>query len=129
MVTSTQDVTSAAFAQLQQQLAQRNAEQAEQRARNLQSQTRQAKAEADRAQERARSLEVQTDQARNEADRVRSGLAASESIREVQTQLGELSTSIRSAFPPEGAAESSDAPAPVVNAQGQLTGTLINTSA
>lgn len=128
MISSTSGATSAAFAQLQRQQAERNAEQAEQRARSLQAETQQAKSEADRAQERARSLEVETDQATEEAGRARSGLVASNTLRQVDVRVGELREQITPAPPAEAPASDVPAPRPVVNAQGEVTGTVINIS-
>lgn len=127
MISNTQAITSAAFAQIQRQQAERNAEQAEQRARSLQAAARQANAEADRAQERARTLEVETDQAVNEAGRARSGLAAGQSMQQLSTRLGNMAEQVRDDPPPETTpVEASPAPNPVINTQGQVTGTVIN---
>lgn len=126
---------SAVYSQLQRQQAERNADLAEQRARSLQAETRQARSEADRAQERARSLEVDTRQAQADAGRARSNVAASESLRRVDDALGAVREQIATAFPPEAPASPTSAtpastqPAdssPVINSQGQITGTVIN---
>lgn len=134
MISSSPGPISAAFAQLQRQQAERNADQAEQRAQALQAQTRQAQSEADRAEERARSLEVDTDQAQGDAARARRGVAASNSLQQLDTQFTELRGQIQtvaSADSAESAAAPTPAPAapPVVNAQGELTGTVINVTA
>lgn len=126
MISNNQGVVSGAFAQLQRQQAERAADQAEQRARALQAETQRARSEAEQAQERARSLEVETDQATSEAQRARSGLAAARSLQQVGAQIGRLSEQLAPAAPAEAAAP---APArPVVNAQGEVTGTVINVS-
>lgn len=127
MISNTAGPTAAAFAQLQRQQAERNAEQAEQRASSLHAETRQAKAEADRAQERARTLEVETDQATEEAGRARSGLAASRALQQVDARIGEVREQIDPA-PVTAQAAEAPAPRPVVNAQGEVTGTVINVS-
>ena len=128
MISSTSGANSAAFAQLQRQQAERNAEQAEQRALSLQAETRQAKSEADRAQERARSLEVETDQATQDAGRARSGLAASRGLQQIDGQVEQLREQIMPAQPASAPASDAPAPRPVVNAQGEVTGTVINVS-
>jgi hypothetical protein len=124
------------WAQIQQQQAQRNADQAEQKARALAGQANQAQAVADRAQENARSLQVQSGQAKSDAASARQGLVARESIGQVQTQLTDLREQISSVLAPktEGnvvAASSTPAPvaATVVNSFGQATGTLLNVTA
>lgn len=126
MISNNQGIVSGAFAQLQRQQAERAADQAEQRARALQAETQRARSEAEQAQERARSLEVETDQATSEAQRARSGLAAARSLQQVDAQFGQLREQIAQVVAPEPAAAP---PArPVVNAQGEVTGTVINVS-
>lgn len=132
MISNTQGITSAAFAQMQRQQAERNAEQAEQRARALQADSRRARQEADRAQERARTLEVETDQATDEAGRARSGLAALRSLQTLDDRFGDLRTQISptpTPSPTSAPAASPPQDPPVFNAQGQLTGTVINVTA
>lgn len=129
MIAGTSGAISAAFAQMQQRQAERSAELAEQRARSLQTETRQAKAEAERAQEQARTLEVETDQAVSEAGRARSGVLATETLQELDTRLDALRTSINTAFPPAGEPPGASPARPVLNAQGEVTGTVINVSA
>ena len=124
MISNTPGITTAAFAQMQQQQAQRAAEQAEQRAQSLQAETRRARADAERAQDRVRTLEVETSQAERTAERARGGIAASESLQQLDGQLSTLQEDIRSTFPTP--ADGEPPPRPVVNAQGQLTGTVIN---
>ncbi|MDX5445535.1 MAG: hypothetical protein LPJ87_05715 [Zoogloeaceae bacterium] len=127
MISNTSGAASVAFSELQRQQAERNADLAEQRARSLQAETRQARAEADQAQERARKLEVETDQASEAAGRARSGLAASRSLQQLDAQLGQLREQIASSKPAE--VPPTEAPRPAVNAQGEITGTVINVSA
>lgn len=117
------------WAQLQQQQAQRNADQAEQQARALQSQARQAQTVADRAQENARSLKVQSGQAQGEAENARRGLAAMESIGQVQTQISDLRDQISAELAPSAAVTETTASTTVINAFGQATGTLVNVTA
>ena len=127
MISNTSGAASVAFAELQRQQAERNADLAEQRARSLQAETRQARAKADQAQERARKLEVETDQASEAAGRARSGLAANRSLQQLDAQFGQLREQITSSKPTE--APPASAPRPAVNAQGEVTGTVINVSA
>lgn len=113
------------WSQIQQQFAERNAVQAEQRARALQSQARQAQGEADRAQKNARSLKQQSTQAQGEAEQARRSLSAIGSIGEVQAGFSALRTQIG-----EVLADADQAPpAAVVNAYGETTGTRVNVTA
>lgn len=117
------------WAQIQQQQAQRNADQAEQQARALQSRARQAQTVADRAQENARSLKVQSGQAQGEAENARRGLAAMESIGQVQTQISDLRDQISAELAPAATVTETTAAATVINVFGQATGTLVNVTA
>ncbi|MBI2276464.1 MAG: hypothetical protein HYU74_03855 [Dechloromonas sp.] len=133
-ITSSSGVPSSSsgiWAQVQQQQAQRNAERAEQQARALQTRAREAQTVADRAEENARSLKVQSGQAQGEAESARRGLAAMESIGEVQTRISGLreQISVELAAPAETpVAGTTDAPA-VINVFGQATGTLVDVTA
>jgi len=114
------------WAQIQQQQAQRSADQAEQQARALRAQARQAQSVADRAQENARSLQSESSQARVDADNARRGVQSMKSMNQVEQGIGEsraqmaervqVSSSVRQA-------------PPVVNASGQTTGTQVNVTA
>ena len=137
---STQSLSNGIFAQIQQQQAQRNADQAEQRASSLQAQAQNAQAAAVRAQENARSLKVQSSQAQGDALSARQGLAALGSLGEVQTELGglrdQISAVLNPATDPSGAVVAKSATvalpsplAPIVNLFGQATGTLVNVTA
>lgn len=106
--------------QLQQQQAQRTASQAEQKAAALQLRAREAQADADRAQEKASTLQVQSDQAQDRAGKARQGLVALRSISEVQGRFQALR---------EGIASSTFSVAAPVNAEGQVTGTLVDVTA
>ena len=136
--TSSASVSGGLFAQIQQQQAQRNAEQADAKARALQGQARSAQVEADRAQENARSIKVQSDQASDDASQARQGLAALKSLGETQAQFADLREQIATiksgadtkASPSSvSTSASSGALAPVVNSFGQPTGTLVNVTA
>ena len=120
----------------------RNADQAEQRASSLQAQAQDAQAAAVRAQENARSLKVQSSQAQGDALSARQGLAALDSLGEVQTALGGLRDQISAVLNPaidssgavvannESATVALPSPlAPIVNLFGQATGTLLNVTA
>lgn len=118
---------SGVWGQIQLQQAQRNADQAEQQARTLQSRARQAQSVADRAQEDARALQFDSAQARIDADSARRGVVALNSLSEVQAGIGELREQIAQVLTTSTSAQES--PAPVVNTSGQQTGTLVNVTA
>lgn len=134
-ISSTSGSQSAAqygWQQLRLQQARQNAQQAEQNALNLQRQAADAQQAADRAQENARSLATRSDQAQTNAGRARQGLAMIESSRQAQTLLATKTEQVVARQP---AAETTtgtntpDSTSPVVNTQGQLTGTVVNTTA
>lgn len=128
-VSAAQSASSGLFAQIQQLQAQRSADQAEQRARTLLEKARQAQTVADRAQENARSLKVESNQAQGDAGRARQGLAARESISQLQSGYTDLREQIASVTSPVESATPVVSPAPVVNSFGQETGTLVNVTA
>lgn len=133
-VSSTSGVQSAAQAgwqQLKLQQAQRNADRAEQEARSLQAQAAEAQRGADRAQENARTLNVQSDQAQTNVGRARQGLAAIKSLEQTQTRLIGTYEKVAQAQVEQAPARSApeQPTAPVVNTQGQTTGTVVNTTA
>ncbi|HEX6736399.1 MAG TPA: hypothetical protein VF096_16460 [Azonexus sp.] len=115
------------WGQVQQQQAQRNADQAEQQARTLQAQARQAQSVADQAQENARSLKVESSQARADADNAQRGVVALRSLNEVQSGFSELREQIAQVV--QTPVASQQPAAPVVNTSGQTTGTLVNVTA
>lgn len=118
--------------QLQLQQAQRAAERAEQNAVVLREKAQDAQRTADHEQENARSLQVRSDQAQQLAGSARQGLLAAKSLSNVQngiegirqqiSQVGAQATS-------GGEANNAVTTTPVVNAAGQTTGTLVNTTA
>jgi hypothetical protein len=121
---------SALWAQLQQQQASRNADQAEQRASALRERARVAQSVADQAQESARSLKVESDQAQGQAGEARRGVAQMSSLGKVQTQLSDLREQIGKVLQSDiSGTETAATLAPVVNAFGQETGTLVNVTA
>lgn len=130
-------LNSGAYVQIQQQQAQRNADQAEQQARALQAQAQSARAVAGRAQEAARSLAVQASQAQGDAAGARRNLSSMESLGGVQAQLGGLREQINAVLnpapvaapSPDSLSSSTTTAAPVINAFGQTTGTQVNVTA
>lgn len=125
--------------QLRMQQARRDADQAEQAARSLRAQADGAQRVAEEAQESARTLGVQSDQAEARAGQARQGLASVASTQQAITQLTKGVNQAVVSEPvvpvvqpsPQGgkAAVATAGAAPVVNAQGQVTGTIVNTSA
>lgn len=122
--------TSGIWAQMQQQAAERTADQAESKARSLRAQAEDAQAIANRQQENARSLRVQSQQAQGNADSARQGLASLKSLEKVQTQLGQWQSDLSAALETDtSSVQGSNASSPVTNAQGQVTGALLNVTA
>jgi len=119
---------SALWAQLQQQLASRSADQAEQRASALREKARAAQSVADQAQQNARSLKVESDHAQGQASEARRGVVGMRSLGKVEAQLSVLHEQIGQIIQPEVVATAASS-APVVNAFGQETGTLVNVTA
>jgi chromosome segregation ATPase len=127
---SAQAAGSALWAQLQQQLASRNADQAEQRASALRDRARVAQSVAAQAQENARSLKAESDQAQGQASEARRGVVQMNSLGEVQAQLGDLREQIGKVLQSDiSPVDTVVTLAPVVNAFGQETGTLVNVTA
>lgn len=129
-----QFVAHSALQQLRIQQARQNAGQAEQVARSLRQQAAEAQRNADRAEENARSLAVQSDQAETIAGNARQGLSALKSAEDMKVQLsqtvGRISEKIDSDVPVTVVSGNYvPAPAPVFNTSGQMTGTLVNTTA
>ncbi len=132
--TSIQGAGGGFLAQIQQQQAQRNADQAAQQARALQSRAQAAQSVANRAQESARSLKVEAGQAQSDAASARQGLAAMKSLGEVQTQFADLRQQISDVLANPSPVSTNDVVLPaaspaVINAFGQPTGTLVNVTA
>jgi type II secretory pathway pseudopilin PulG len=125
----TQAAGSALWAQVQQQQAQRTADQAEQRARVLQQQAREAQGVASRAQEKARTLQVESNSAQSDAGEARRNVVAAKSLETVQTKISDLRGQIKDILQPEASTTTTTALAPVVNSFGQETGTLVNVTA
>lgn len=129
-ISGTQSAAQSGLQQLRLQQAKRNAEQAEQVANSLQAQARDAQQRASEAQENARSISAQSDQAHTTAGQARQGLAALATGGQMQSQLSHV---VDQAIDKQQAAEpaiAAKSPAPpVTNTQGQVTGTVINTTA
>lgn len=128
---SIQSSSSGIWAQIQQQQAQRTADQAEQQARSLKLMAQDAEATAAQAQENARTLKVQSNQAQGEAESARRGVAAMKSLGVVQAQFAGLRQQISDVLSPADTSASTGAAlaAPVLNAYGQQTGNLVNVTA
>lgn len=133
-VSSTSGANEYGWQQLKLQQARRNADQAEQVARSLKYEANAAQRVADRAEENARTLGVQSDNAQVKAGQARQGLAALSSEQlagrllssRVDQVLGRQQAAAAAA-PSTGVANASGSA--VVNTQGQVTGTIINTQA
>lgn len=128
---SIQSSGSGIWVQIQQQQAQRTADRAEVQARALKAMAQDAEANAALAQENARSLRVQSSQAQGEADSARRGVVALKSIGVVQAQFADLRQQIHDVLSPTEAATRSAAGVapPVLNAEGQPTGGMVNVTA
>lgn len=118
----------AGYQQLRVQEARRNADRAEQVARGLQAAAQAAQRTAERADENARSLSVQSDQARVDAGRARQGVVYLDSIGRAGERLVDFVAQVVERQPEPVEAVAAE-PAAVVNTQGQLTGTLVSTTA
>ena len=129
-LSGTQAAGSALWAQVQQQQAQRNADQAEQRARILQQQASDAQGVASRAEEKARTLQVESNSAQSDAGEARRNVVASKSLEVVQAKISDVRGQIKEILQPDTSSKSTaTTPAPVVNSFGQETGTLVNVTA
>lgn len=108
--------------------AKRDAERAEQNARSLQAQASDANQEANQAIDYARSIASEADRAQADAGQARRGVAVIQAAArsqpaDVVSQTTEILKAAESARFGAGVA------APVINAAGQLTGTVVNTTA
>lgn len=89
------------WAQLQQQQAQRLADQADEKARVLQVRARDARVDADRASEKARVLGVESEQAKGDAQTARRGLASLDSLSQVRSGFDDLRQQLSEVLHPE----------------------------
>lgn len=125
-----QSAAQSGLRQLRLQQAKRDAEQAEQIARSLQAQAQSAQQYANEAVERARTITSQSDQAQATAGQARQGLAAVSTVTQMQSQLSGVVTQVTEKLaPPKPAQAVKSSPPPVVNTEGQVTGTVVNTTA
>lgn len=113
--------------QMRTQQAQRSAEQAEAAARALRQRAASAQQSADRAQENARNLKVRSDQADSQAGSARQAAVSVNSLNRIETSFESLREGIAGGF---SALAATPIPAAgVANAEGQITGTLIDVTA
>ena len=128
-----QSTSGVVWAQIQQQQAQRAADQAEQNARSLKIKAKQAEVDASRAQEEARTANIESDKAQSKAGNARQNLVSLESARKLQEGLQAVRDKIADStlVGANSSTSSSEAPsaAGVTNAYGQQTGTLVNVTA
>ena len=129
-ISGTQSAAQSGLQQFRLQQAERNAAQAEQTARSLQTEAGDAQQRASRAEEDARSIAAQAEQAQANAGQARLGLAVIRNVDQMQVQLSnaiaQVAEQLKTAEP---VAPSQNPVPPVINAQGQVTGTVINTTA
>lgn len=128
-LSGSQSVSSVVMRQVQQQQAQRNADQAAQAARSLQAQARAAQSVASRAQENARSISVEAEQADSRSAQAQQGLASMKSLTQLQSGFDDLRQQISSELNADFVAAPSAQSVAVINTSGQETGTLINVTA
>jgi hypothetical protein len=130
-----QAATQAGWQQLRLQQAKQNAERAEAAAQSLAARAADAQRVANQAQESARNLSVQSDQARSVAGQARQGVAMVRSVENMQAQLSNTVDQVverQAAAAPEPVAVAEtprESVSPVVNLSGQVTGTVVNTTA
>ncbi len=115
------------LSQLQLRQAESEADRAEQNARVLRARAQAAEREAVRAQEGARTLRVQSDQAQQKATLAKQDVSVLRSLQGVSEEVGGLRRQISSLT--EGGQVPSAPVQPVVNNEGQTTGTVVNTTA
>jgi predicted nucleic acid-binding Zn-ribbon protein len=127
-LTVTSGLASNVFGQLQQQQAQRRAEQADSRAQALRSEAQAAQDEANQAEEKARALKTESSQASDNAQAARRHAVALKSLGESQAQLSDLRTQLAPVVASVQTAATATAQ-PFINADGQTTGLVVNTSA
>ena len=129
-----QPIAPAVWQTLQMQQAQRNAEQARANARSLETAAAQAQVAADQADQQARTIGRQAQQAQYISLQAEQSLTTIQSGLRLQSQVAQLAQNVKQAAqtlaaPPAAATATASTPAPVVNAQGQVTGTVVNVKA
>ena len=117
------------WGQLQQQQAQRTADQAEARAQALAVKAREAQSEAQQAQEKARKTDVEHGQAEEDAGTAKRNLLSLKSLGEASDGLQKLRDQIAGASYSILDSSTTSATAGVTNALGQQTGTLVDVTA
>lgn len=119
------------WGQMQQQFAERTAAQAEDKARALRAQADTARATADRAQENARQLKVQSDQAQGDASTARQNVVTLKSLGALRSQFDDWRAQLASALQTTDSAPvpTASSAQPVLNAQGQVTGSVLSVTA
>lgn len=129
-ISGAQSAAQSGLQQLRLQQARRDADQAEAVARSLQSQAQSARQAASEAQENARTVTTQADQAQANAAQARLGLAVIKTVDQMQTRLSGVVAQVTEKLGIAEPAVPTQSPSPpVVNTQGQLTGTVVNTTA
>ena len=129
-ISGVQSATSGLWAQMQQQQAQRIADQAEMNARSLQAQARDAQMAAAQAQGNARSLSVRADQASSDASSANMNLSQSKSLASLEGQFGDWHQQLSSLLTDTASVSTlASAAQSVLNADGQTTGALISVTA
>jgi uncharacterized protein (DUF3084 family) len=132
--TSAQAASQTGALQFRLQQAQRNADRADQLAQALQSEAQAAQQAAAEAQGNAQTLAAQSSQAQASASQAEQGLQALRSANLMTAQLSNVASQVvareQATQAPVSATPQTGAPAgPVVNTNGQVTGTLINVTA
>lgn len=115
------------LSQLRLQQVKRSADQAEQTAQALQAQAAAARRNADQANEKARSLEIESSNAQSNAFRAQQGVAMLQSTGQNEARLARVSSNM--VVQQSGQQATTGGATPVVNAQGQVTGQVVNTTA
>jgi predicted nucleic acid-binding Zn-ribbon protein len=107
--------------------AQSEAARAEAAAQALQARARDAQRNAIQADENARSLRVQSDQARQDAGLAKQNVSSLRSVQNLGKEFEVVRQQITKFI--ESPPVAAPASPPVVNAEGQTTGTVVNTTA
>lgn len=125
---------SSSSSQFKLQQAKRDVERAEQKARSLEAQASDAKQQASQAARYAGAVASQADLAQANAGQARQTLAVIKTTAQLQAQLVNqlkdvVAQTSKTQDSAEPAAASQVTVAPVINTTGQLTGTVVNTTA
>ncbi|HEX8989384.1 MAG TPA: hypothetical protein VF816_15610 [Rhodocyclaceae bacterium] len=108
------------------------AQRAEQTAQALQAEAANARQDAFRARDRAQKLESESSQASSEASRLRQGMTLLQSTGQLHAQQQRAVSNARitsTTVVEQQSGTSSTSRTPVVNAQGQVTGRVLSTTA